>query len=158
MLRRLRDEDRGFTLLEVMTTCILLGVLIGMAVMPWHSYRRAAAHKEASRELVTILRNAQAGAAAEGITYRVVMNNRTVTSYRGATGSDQRMTFTIQEPTVSFSAGTFTAPTGPTSTTEILFLPRGVASDGDVNVVRSGRSKVYVVSVEGLTSRVSYTE
>ena len=158
MLRRMRDEDRGFTLLEVMTTCLLLGILLGMAVMPWQSYRRAAAHREASRELVAVLRNAQVSAVSEGVTYRVAIGDRTVTSYRGATGSERRMNFTIEEPSVSFAAGTFTAPTGTTSTTEILFLPRGVASDGDVDVVRSGRSKVYVVSVEGLTSRVSYTE
>src|SRR3990170_4867967 len=143
----MRDEDRGFTLLEVMTTCLLLGILLGMSVMPWQAYRRSAAHKEASRELVAVLRNAQINAVAEGVTYRVVVGDRSVTSYRGATGSDRLMSFTIEEPTVSFSAGTFTAPDGTTSTTQILFLPRGVASDGDVDVVRSGRSKVYVVSV-----------
>lgn len=158
MFRRMRDEDVGFTLLEVMVTCVLLGVLLGMSFMPWQSYRRSAAHKDASRQLVMVLRNAQASAVAEGVTYRVQVGNREVTSFRGATGSDRRMSFRIEESTVSFAAGTFTAPDGSVSSTEVLFLPRGVASDGDVTVVRSGRSKVYVVSVEGLTSRVSYTE
>lgn len=158
MLRRMRDEDRGFSLLEVMTTCLLLGILVGMAAMPWRSYQRSAAHKESTRQLVAVMRNAHSSAVAEGMTYRVVVNDRTVTSYRGATGSDRRMSYTIDEPTVSFTVGAFTAPDGSTSTTDAFFLPRGVASDGDVNVVRSGRSKVYVVSVEGLTSRVSYTE
>ena len=45
--------------------------------------------------------------------------------------------------------------TGTTATTGVTFFARGTATPGSVRVVRSGSSKVYTVSVEGLTGRVA---
>ena len=82
MLGRKRSDDRGFTLLEVITTCLLLGVLLGMAVGPWQSYRHARAHREARDELVATLRHAQVSAVSENVTYRVDISADKAVTYR----------------------------------------------------------------------------
>lgn len=158
MLTRARRDDRGFTLLEVITTCLLLAILLGLSVGPWQSYRHARAHIEARTELVAALRNAQISAVAENITYRVdITSDRAVTYRQDPGGDEQTRQYEIEDTTVSFSSPSFEDSSGVVGTSA-YFYPRGSASKGDVDVVRDGRSKVYVVSVEGLTARVSFTD
>ena len=157
-MNRLRpNDDHGFTLLEVITTCLLLGVLLGISVGPWQSYRHARAHQEARTELVAALRHAQISAVAESVTYRVDITSKKAVTWRiGATQVQQRQ-YEIEDKTVSFAGGLFEQSSGVVSTSA-YFYPRGSASKGDVTVIRSGRAKVYTVSVEGLTARVSFTQ
>ena len=156
MPRRLRMNDSGFTLLEVISTCLLLGILVGMAVGPWSSYRHGRAHIEARNELVAALRNAQVSAVAENITYRVDITAKKVVSYRvTASGAEQKR---CTRSTTAWCPSLRRCVRDALGDRLIgLLLPRGSASKGDVDVVRSGRPKVYTVSVEGLTARVSYT-
>ena len=158
MPRRLRSDDSGFTLLEVISTCILLAVLVGMAVGPWSSYRHARAHVESRNELVAALRNAQVSSVAENVTYRVDLTATTATSYRLPPSGGQVRTrqYLVEDTNVTFANAAFETPSG--TGTSVFFYPRGSASKGDVQVLRSGRSKVYTVSVEGLTARVSYSD
>ena len=157
MLGRMRTDDRGFTLLEVISTCLLLGILLGLAIGPWQSYRAARAHIEARNELVATLRHAQISSVAEAVTYRVDITDTTAVTYRvvGGVGTEKRR-FEIDHPSVRFSAPAFEDTAGAT-VTSAFFYPKGSASRGSVDVVRDGRSKVYTVSVEGLTARVSFT-
>jgi prepilin-type N-terminal cleavage/methylation domain-containing protein len=158
VLSRARSDDRGFTLLEVISTCLLLGILLGLSVGPWQSYRHARAHIEARTELVAALRNAQISAVAENITYRVDITADRAVTYRLASGGDeQTRMYEIENSAVSFSGPSFEDSSGIVDTSA-YFYPRGSASKGEVDVVRDGRSKVYVVSVEGLTARVSFTD
>ena len=64
--------------------------------------------------------------------------------------------YEIEDKDVTFAGGLFEQSSGVVSTSA-YFYPRGSASKGDVNVTRSGRAKVYTVSVEGLTARVSFS-
>lgn len=157
-MNRLRlHDDRGFTLLEVITTCLLLGVLLGIAVGPWQHYRHARAHQEARNELVAALRNAQISAVSENVTYRVDITSKKAVTFRiGASATTQQRQYEIEDKDVSFAGGLFEQSSGVVSTSA-YFYPRGSASKGDVNVTRSGRTKVYTVSVEGLTARVSFS-
>ena len=159
MLNRLRTDDRGFTLLEVITTCLLLSILLGMSVGPWMSYRHARAHVEARNELVAALRNAQVGATAENVTYRVEFTTKRVRTYRVPVSgpAELKRQFEIEDATVDFTGSAFQDSSGAV-TPSAYFYPRGSASPGDISVVRDGRSKVYTVSVEGLTARVSFTD
>ena len=159
MLNRLRTDDRGFTLLEVISTCLLLAILLGLGVGPWNSYRHARAHNEARSELVASLRNAQISAVSENVTYRVdITANKAVTYAIPVTGPVvTKRTYEVEDKTVTYTGAAFEDSSGVVSTS-VYFYPRGSASKGDVTVSRSGRTKVYTVSVEGLTARVSFTE
>ena len=157
--RRLRD-DSGFTLLEVISTCLLLAILVSMAVAPWRSYGESQAHRDAARELVAVLRNAQAASVAELATYRVDITTSAATQYRITPGSGVpvlKQTTTITHPKIAYSSPSFQDASGATSA-QVFFYPKGSASKGSVAVTRADHDHVYTVSVEGLTARVSYTD
>jgi len=157
--RRLRD-DSGFTLLEVMTTCLLLAIMLGLAVAPWRAYGDDKAHKDAARELVAVLRNAQVRAVAELATYRVDVTPTTAKAYRITPGTGTavlKQQSSLTNAKIAYSAASFQDSNGATSTS-VYFYPKGSASKGSVTVTRAGRAHVYTVSVEGLTARVSYTD
>jgi prepilin-type N-terminal cleavage/methylation domain-containing protein len=158
VLNRLRTDDRGFTLLEVITTCLLLGILLGLGVGPWQSYRHARAHIEARTELVAAMRNAQISSVAENVTYRIDITPAKAVTYRVASsGAQQTRQFEIEDATVTFGGAAFEDSSSAVGTTA-YFYPRGSASKGSVEVRRTGRAKVYTVSLEGLTARVSFTD
>jgi prepilin-type N-terminal cleavage/methylation domain-containing protein len=158
-VKRVRpSDDSGFTLLEVITTCLLLGVLLTLGVGPWQSYRHARAHQEARTELVAALRHAQISAVAENVTYRVdISSKKAVVNRISASGTTQQGLYEIDDASVTFAGASFEQSSGVVSSSA-YFYPRGSASKGDVTVNRSGRTKVYTVSVEGLTARVSFTQ
>jgi len=158
-VNRLRPSDEtGFTLLEVITTCLLLGLVLAIGVGPWQSYRHARAHTEARSELVATLRNAQISAVSESVTYRVDLTTKKAITFRVTAGGDeQKRQYEIEDATVSFSGAEFEDSSGVTGTSA-YFYPRGSASKGAVDVTRTGRPKVYSVSVEGLTARVSFSD
>jgi type II secretory pathway pseudopilin PulG len=158
VLNRLRTDERGFTLLEVISTCLLLAILLGLSVGPWQSYRHARAHIEARTELVAAMRNAQISSVAENITYRVDITPKMAVTYRiSSTGPLKTRQYEVEDSTVSYSAAAFEDMSAAV-TTSAFFYPRGSASKGDVAVIRSGRAKVFTVSLEGLTARVSFTD
>jgi prepilin-type N-terminal cleavage/methylation domain-containing protein len=158
-VRRLRSTDDGFTLLEVMTTCLLLGLLLAIAAGPWRQYAAAKDHKGAQRQLVSVLRHAQVASVSEARTYRVDISTSNVKEFAGNGASwVLKRTEHVPSANVTYSGGSFVDKDGVTSTTSVYFYPRGSASRGSVDVVRAGSSKIYSVSVEGLTARVSYTD
>ena len=159
MRRPRRGDDSGFTLLEAISVCLLLGILVGMAVGPWQNYRHARAHREARDEIVATLRNAQIASVSENVTYRVDISGTTAISYRvpvAGTAVEKRR-YVIDDPEIAFDNAQFTAPSGGTSSS-VYFYPRGSAGKGEVDVVRDGNTKIYTVSVEGLTARVAFTD
>ena len=151
--------DGGFTLLEVITTCLLLSILLGLSIGPWQGYRHARARIEARNELVAALRNAQVGSTSENVTYRVDFTAKKVLTYRlPVSGApEEKRQYEIDDQTVTFSGPAFQNSSG-VETASAYFYPRGSDSDGGIAVVRSDRSKVYSVSVEGLTARVWFTD
>jgi prepilin-type N-terminal cleavage/methylation domain-containing protein len=157
--RASRQGDQGFTLLEVITTCLLLSILISLAVGPWQGYRHARAHREARDELVATLRNAQVSAVSENVTYRVDISADKAITYRvPVTGAPvERRRYAIDDDSITFTGADFVNASG-VSGSSVFFYPRGSAGKGDVNVSRSGRTKIYTVSVEGLTARVAFTQ
>ena len=159
MRRPRRGDDSGFTLLEMISVCLLLSILVGLSVGPWQSYRHARAHREARDELVATLRNAQIASVSENVTYRVDISDSTAISYRVpvAGAAVEKRRYAIDDTSIEFGNAHFTDPAGGT-TSSVYFYPRGSAGKGEVDVVRDGDSKVYTVSVEGLTARVAFTD
>jgi type II secretory pathway pseudopilin PulG len=154
-----RGDDSGFTLLEAISVCLLLSILVGMAVGPWQSYRHARAHREARDEIVATLRNAQIASVSENVTHRVDITATTATSYRVPVSGTAvvKRRYAIDDAKIAFDNAQFTAPSGGLSSS-VYFYPRGSAGKGEVDVVRDGDTKIYTVSVEGLTARVAFTD
>lgn len=153
-----RDRDSGFTLIEVMITIVLLGMMMAIALSGWSSWAKASAHAGTAREMQTVMRQAQQRGVTEGramcVWFDVAANSYTV--YRGACDAPKTKIagpYETGAPEVEVTAPTFTAPSGTSA--GATFYARGTASPGEVRVGRSGSSKVYVLKVEGLTGRVS---
>lgn len=154
---RSRGGQDGFTLIELAVSMTVLGVLLAMAVPAWSSYRVNQDRVSASRELVSLLRNAQLRAVAEETTYRVDVDAaaRTVQVHR-FTGVSYvlRSSTTLAGSSVLVQAPAFRDKAG-TITPSAYFYARGTASPGGVTVASASGDRRHVISVEGLTGRVS---
>ena len=155
----MRREADGFTLIELMATMVLLGILMAIAVPSWMKYRSSQEEVGTARELAGALRQAQVHASAEETTYRAVFaaDGKSVTISRQDPTSGAWTQTSIVRPstkTVTYATPSFTQSDGSSSST-CYFYARGAATKGTVTVVRSGSSKIYTISVEGLTARVS---
>ena len=158
---RQSSRDAGFTLVELMVTLTLAGVLLALGTMPLKNYAQAQSHAGSARTVVEVMRNAQVRSVAEGTTYKVVLEAHQVRVFRadgGVFGTTPLLSTPI-DPRVTLTGPSFTkaASAGGGPTTDGYFYPRGNASKGQLTVVRVGSAKVYTIAVEGLTARVSLT-
>lgn len=151
-------RDSGYTLVEVMVTIALMGVLMAITVGGWSAWARASEQSGTARELQTRLRAIHQRAITEGTAMCVLFaaDGSHYTVYRGACADSGRVE--VEGPVgtngdaVRLGSPSFT---GTTATTGVTFFARGTATPGSVRVTRSGSSKTYTVAVEGLTGRVS---
>ena len=168
--RHLPVRDGGFTLIELCAVMAMTGVMAAIAVGGMTSYRNAQAERGTMRELVSSLRSAQGRALSEGTTYCVSFGGVTATTwnlyrtpaagtgvlpaaYSCATGT--KVDGPVQaESKTSLSSIAFDQRNG-TTTSFVLFYPRGAASPGSIVVGRAGSTKTYSIVVDGLTGRVS---
>lgn len=150
--------DSGFTLLEVISTCLLASVLLGLAVGPFKEYQRKSEHQGAVRTVVSALRYAQVASVSEGVSYRVdtVDGGKALTVTRMGASATVVRTVRLPNQQLALEQPTFTVPAGPPE--RATFYPRGSATPGYLLVTREGSDKDYRVEVEGLTARVSYEE
>lgn len=153
-------RDDGFTLIEVLVTISLMGVVMAFAVSGWSSWSRASEQSGTARELQSTLRSTQQRAITEGSTMCVLFDGSgsRYTVYRGACADTGKVR--VEGPIATNGAAvrlSVPAFSGTTATTGVTFYSRGTATPGSVKVVRTGSSKIYTVAVEGLTGRVSLT-
>jgi len=153
-----RRRDGGFTLIEVMVTTALLSLMMTIAVSGWMSWAKSSAHSGTARQLQSVMRQTQQRAVTEGnamcLLFDVAANKYTL--YRGTCDNTAKTKilgpFATDNPDVHIATPVFTS-TGTSS--GVTFYARGTASPGTVKVTRVGSSKQYVLTVEGLTGRVS---
>ncbi len=151
--------EGGFTVIELAVAMALIGVMLTLATPGWRNYQANQEHVSASRELVSTLRNAQLRATAEETSYRVDVDaaTRTLTVYRyDGAGYVQLSVRALEGVRLRVDEATFTDKLGAT-TASAYFYPRGTASPGKIILGREGRTVQKVVTVEGLTGRVSTT-
>ena len=155
-----RDRgEGGFTMIELLVAMVIMGVLAALATPAWKTYQVNQERVSASREVVSVLRTAQIRATAEEATYRIDVNpaTRTLTVFRfNGASYVQRSVSRIEGRTVRLGQVAFADKTGA-STTSAYFYPRGTASPGKIVVSLEGRPQQHVITVEGLTGRVSST-
>lgn len=154
-----REASSGFTVIELAVAMLILGVMLAMAAPAWKSYQLNQERVSASREVVSVLRGAQVRAAAEETTYRVDLDGtaRTLSVYRfnGATYEPHSVSRLVGN-SVLLSSAEFINKDGA-ATSSAYFYPRGTASPGKVVVAIAEKSKQHLITVEGLTGRVSST-
>jgi type II secretion system protein H len=152
-------RDGGFTLIEALVTVSLMGVMMAIAVGGWSSWAQASAHSGAAREIQSAMRQAQQQAVTEGRAMCFLFDDAadSYSVYRGRCSDATKVkvlgprTLAAQ---VRISAPSFTSAAG-TPAPGATFQGRGTGSPGDVEITRDGSSKVYTLSVDWLTGRVS---
>ncbi len=157
--------DDAFTMLELVITMAMSGIIMATAVWGMHSYLTATRESGTAADIRSTLRNVAEQALSEGRTYCVYFESTRWTAYKSdctvaankSSGPFNVQDATITLPTVSFPAPATPIPGQNTACPEVgrcaYFYPRGTALAGSVHVVRPG--KTYTINVEGLTARVS---
>jgi len=146
-------------MIELAVGMVIMGILMGLAAPAWNNYQANQERVSASHQIVSVFRTAQIRATAEEATYRVDVDaaakTLTVFRYDGA-AYQKRSTAKLDGSRLVLTPVGFTDKAGVT-TTSAYFYARGTASPGKVEVSREGRPKKHVITVEGLTGRVSST-
>lgn len=158
-MRTSHPRDGGFTMAEMMVAIALLGLMAALAIGGYSRWATSSAHVGTAREIQTTMRQAHQQAVTEGratcvwfdaaastyTVYRGTCESATKTKLSGPRGTS-RHSIGISDPAFASASG---------SSAGVTFYARGTATTGHVTVVRSGSTKVYLLSVEGLTGRVS---
>lgn len=149
--------DAGATLIEMLVTIALAGVLMAIAVGGYGRWARASEQSGAASELQTQLRNAHQRAITEGtptcVLFDLAADSYTV--YRGACADSAKVR--IEGPFTNAGDVYLADPVfaGSSVSAGVTFSQRGTATPGSVTIKRAGSAQAYVVTVEELTGRVS---
>jgi prepilin-type N-terminal cleavage/methylation domain-containing protein len=161
------SPDRGFTLIEVMVTIVLLSIMMTIAVTSFWGWTRANDQSGTARTLQSALRQAQQRAITEGRSICVEFGTPADTysvygpSAPTLTACDDPNKVRLRGPvamagtSVHLGPAAFSSPAGATPVPRVSFTPHGSAWAGTVKVTRNGSSKTYTLTVEGLTGRAS---
>jgi len=152
-------EDTGASLIELLVAIVLLGLIIAISVSGWKTWARASEHSGAARHVQSLLRQAQQRAVTEGTSMCVAFDTTTdsYTLYQGLCTDPSKVRidgpFDTDSSAVHLSSPAFTSSSGTQQ--GVTFSARGTAWPGEVRVTRDGSTKVYRITVEGLTGRVA---
>ncbi len=162
---RAARRDEGVTLLELMVTLSIAGILMAIATWGMRSYLLSQRESGTATDVRSVLRSAGERALSEGRTYCVRFSATSWTVYRSdCTVAANKVggPYQVRDSSITVTGVDFpppaTAVLGQTSACPdadqcAYFYPRGTALPGELRVTRPG--KTYTVRVEGLTGRVS---
>jgi type II secretion system protein H len=159
-LTRSRRSEAGLTLVELVVAMAVMGLLMAIAVSGWRSWATAREHKGTAQQITSVLRQAHQRAVTEGRSACVLFDTARAewSVFRGRCDATDKVRvqgpFHTASPKVAISSAAFTG-TSSTVYPGVTFSPRGTASPGELKLTRSGAERTYVISVEGLTGRVS---
>ena len=158
---RVDQQDEGFTLVELMVTMIIAGILMAIGMFTFANYLKISQQRGTAREVVSLFRTASERSISEGRTYCVdiAADGRSATTYRYTCdpASLALTKYKTQSAKVTISAAVTNPPTPPACPAGhqcVYFYPRGTATPTTATIASAVRSKTYTVTVEGLTARV----
>ena len=173
-MERKSESEHGFTLLEVLTTITIAGIVMASAVVGMFALARAQQQSSTAQSLLSAMRAAQASAQGEGRAYCIRIDSST-------SWSTWRYSCDPAEPTTpgnptkvgagSVNGTAYVAATALTASSVsglahscpagvlgcAFFYPRGLASSGTLEVRRTSSSSKYLLTVVGITGRVFIT-
>lgn len=153
--------DRGFTMVEVMVTIAMSGVLLGLVVSGWSRWSTAHAHSGAATQVQGALRAAQQRAVTDGqaVCVRFDAGADSYTVERGGCTTPSSPANRLLGPVPLDSRVDLRSPAfthAGATLPGVTFSARGTATPGSVEIVRDdGDGRVRTVRVEGLTGRVA---
>lgn len=155
-----QQRDHGFTMIELLVTISLMGVMMAIAVGGYSSWSKASGQSGAAQELQSVMRQTQQRAVTEGRAMCVLFNlpANEYTVYRGACdiATKARVIGPMQSDSPDVRVAPPPAAEGASCTTAgVTFYARGTATPCALTVTRMNSSKVYLLKVEGLTGRAS---
>ncbi|GHJ58760.1 hypothetical protein NOK12_12780 [Nocardioides sp. OK12] len=152
-----RRGDAGYTMIEMIVVIAIAGTLMAAAVSGWQTWSRASAQDGLVTELRGVLRQAQQRAVTTGTSTCVLFDAASWSIYRGRCDDDAKVL--LEGPIEAHAGLRLTDPRFQHGESAYLpgvsFAPRGTATPGRVTVERDGAAREAVVSVEGLTGRVT---
>ena len=149
-------RDQGFTMLEVLVTIAIMGIVMAFSVSGWGRYARAHEQSGTAQELRASLRSVQQRAVTEGTTFCVSFTPTAYTVWRTTCLTGVKVQGPVQvNGRARLGTGVFTPLTTTQAADTVVFTPRGTASQGDIHVTRPDSAKDYKVAVDGFTGRVS---
>lgn len=163
----LARED-GFSLIEMIVVMFLMAILGTISLTSFRSYNRAQDHKGAVREAVALLRNAQVRSVSEAVTYQVVFTSDSLKVYRDSPAvppSSSRLVKTYLLTESRFASNLRFLAASPDGCVQsgggsvlpnCFFYPRGSSTPGTIKVQRIDSGRIFTLSIDGLTGRVSY--
>ncbi len=156
-MRTILKSKRGITLIELMTTVVIVGIVAAMAAPHFQKGIERIKFRSQSKNVVSMLRTARSNAISEKIPYGVTFdfNSGTVTmfrddanpgSYQYDAGADSVITADSLSAEYSCSSASF-----PSST--VIFRPNGSASStGNISLKRTLPSEISESSISVLAS------
>jgi prepilin-type N-terminal cleavage/methylation domain-containing protein len=157
--------EQGFTLIEMIVTLAIAGILMAIGTWAMRSYLIANRESGTAQEVRSALRAGAEQSLSEGRTYCVYFTSTTWTTYRSdCTVAANKVDgpHNVEDSSITLASIAFPAPLPPvvgqttacpTANRCAYFYPRGTALAGSLRITRPGKS--YTVNVEGLTGRVS---
>ena len=150
-------RDQGFTMIEVLVTIAIMGIVMAFSVSGWGRYARA--HEQSGTAAGAAGEPAQRSAAGRHRGHDVLRQLHPdrlhgvadhVPHRRQGPGTRRRST-----AGPGWARAVFTPLTTAQAADTVVFTPRGTASQGDIHVTRPDSAKDYKVAVDGFTGRVS---
>lgn len=159
------ERELGFSLIELIVAMVLLAIMATLSMTAFRAYQKSQAHRNAMREVTSVLRNAQIRAVTEAQTYQCVFTSDSVGIYRDGDDPPNSATkvkaYSLEGSLEFVSAAPygFTHSDGSTKP-NCFFYARGSATAGEVLVRRTDTDpdRDFAVRLEGLTARVSYDD
>lgn len=150
-LKRLFDDNRGFSLAELLTVTAIIGIVAAVAMPSFLAMQPGMRLNGASREVLGKLMWARAQAVEENITYSVIFpTNHSMTIIRDANANGAADTGETTESVdiqTDYSDCTFTVSGGDTTPN---FLGRGTTNGGTtITISNTAGSRVVTVSLTG---------
>ena len=125
-----RAWARGFTLIEILVVMSIMALVVALVPMAFGRLQEAAQYRDTVRAALTDMRAARQQAQSEGRDVRFVVN---LAQRRfGVEGGPQ---YEAPEP-LELRAAMAAETAGADGSLAILFLPRGGASGGSLDVIR----------------------